>query len=109
MQEVFNLPGIVIYDNKVVKTSKIKSYIEKKKLSNYTVIYIDAPSEDFKILNRQLQELENKYLNIDPPKCKPKQDSSREYPYEYRINVNTILKEYSQEDLNNLKKWWNVD
>jgi len=44
----------------------------------------------------------------NPPKEKPKQEELREYPYKYRVNVNTVLMAYTEEDLNKLKKRWNI-
>lgn len=108
MQEIINKPGIIIYGGKIAKTSKVKGYIEKHKLENFSIIYIENPSEDFSELNKQLQELENKCKGIDPPKEKPKQDGLREHIYKYRINTNTVLEAYTKEDLDKLKKWWNI-
>ena len=39
---------------------------------------------------------------------KPKQEGLRECPYKYRINANTILEAYTEEDLNKLKRWHNI-
>lgn len=44
----------------------------------------------------------------NPPKEKPQQEGLRSYPYQYRINRNTVLMAYTEEDLNKLKKSWNV-
>ncbi len=41
-------------------------------------------------------------------KEKPKQEGLRECPYKYRVNANTVLAAYTEEDLNKLKKSWNV-
>ena len=41
-------------------------------------------------------------------KEKPKQEGLRECSYKYRINANTVLEAYTEDDLNLLKKWWNV-
>ena len=108
MQELYNRPGIIKYEGKISSSSKVKSFIEKRKITNYEVFYIDNPSADFKILNRQLQELLNKYEGKEPPKEKPKQEGLRECPFKYRVNANTVLEAYTQEDLDRLKKNWNL-
>lgn len=108
MQEIYNIPGVIKYDDKIFPSSKVKSFIEKKKITDYEVFYVENPSEDFKILNRQLQELVNKCSGKEPPKEKPKQEGLRECPYQYRVNRNTVLMAYTEEDLNKLKRWHNI-
>lgn len=108
MQDLYNIPGIIKHEGKVFSSSKIKSFIEKRNLTNYDIVYVQNPSEDFKILNRQLQELVNKHSGKEPPKEKPKQEGLRECPYQYRLNQNTVLMAYTEEDLNKLKKWHNI-
>lgn len=44
----------------------------------------------------------------NPPKEKSKQEELRKCPFKYRVNANTVLEAYTEEDLNKLKKWWNV-
>lgn len=105
--ELLSSPGIIITD-KITRTTKVKKFIEKNKLTDYKVIYLDNPSSNFKEVERSLKELENKYLGIEPPKEKPKQEGLRDYPYQYRINRNTVLMAYTEEDLNKLKKWHNI-
>ena len=41
-------------------------------------------------------------------KEKPKQDGLRECPFKYRVNANTVLMAYTQEDLDKLKKSWHI-
>lgn len=107
IQELLNTPGLVITD-KVTRTTKVKKFIEKNKLSNYKIIYLENPSADFKEVERSLKELENKYLGLGELKEKPKTEEQRPYTHTYRINRNTVLCAYSQEDLDKLKNWWNV-
>lgn len=108
MQELYNRPGVIKYEDKISSSSKVKSFIEKRKITDYEVFYIDSPSTDFKILNRQLQELLNKHEGKEPPKEKPKQEELRSCTYQYRVNANTVLMAYTQEDLDKLKKNWNL-
>lgn len=44
----------------------------------------------------------------DTSLTKPKQEGLRECPFQYRVNANTVLMAYTEEDLNKLKKSWNV-
>lgn len=106
--ELENVPGIIIVQNKVIRTTKVKKYIEKNKLINYKVVYLENPPEDFRIVERLLKELENKHLGLGELKEKPQQEGLRPCPYQYRVNANTILMAYTQEDLDKLKKNWNL-
>ena len=108
IDELLNAPGIIIVQNKVIRTTKVKKYIEKNKLINYKVVYLENPPEDFRTVERLLKELENKHLGLGELKEKPQQEGLRSYPYQYRINRNTVLMAYTEEDLNKLKKSWNV-
>lgn len=104
MIELYDLPGLVITD-KVSRTTKVKKFIQKNKLTLYSVLYLDKECKDFKEVERALKEMEANYLGEEPPKQKPKQEGPREYPYQYRINQNTVLMAYTEEDLSKLKKW----
>lgn len=44
----------------------------------------------------------------DTSLTKPKPEGLREYPFQYRVNANTVLQAYTQEDLDKLKSWWNI-
>lgn len=105
--ELMDFPGIIITD-KVTRTTKVKKFIEKNKLTNYKIIYLDNPPSDFREIERALKMLENNYLGIGPIKEKPKQEGLRDCPYKYRLNRNTVLEAYSEEDLNKLKQWHNI-
>lgn len=83
---------------------EIKAYpnIErlKKKFPNAKIIKL---VEDISTLPVELLNYQGVSI-----KEKPKQEGLRECPYQYRINRNTILMAYTEEDLNKLKKWYNV-
>ena len=83
---------------------EIKAYpnIErlKKKLPNAKIIKL---VEDISMLPVELLNYQGVSI-----KEKPKQEGLRECPYQYRINRNTVLMAYTEEDLNKLKKWHNV-
>ena len=69
----------------------------RKKFPNAKII------KEIKNINTIDQEL-LKYKGIFI-KEKPKPEGLREYPYQYRVNQNTVLMAYTEEDLNKLKKW----
>ena len=100
-----NSPGIIILPNKVVKTTKIKKWIDKNKPEIYSIIYLEPIPTDFRDVERGLKELENKYLGLGPIKEKEIRNNS-EYKYTLRINQNTVLCAYNLEQFNLLKKWY---
>lgn len=59
--ELLNKPGIIISD-KIIKTTKVKKYIDKNKISYSDIIYLEDIPSDFRELDRALVNLENKYL-----------------------------------------------
>lgn len=99
-------PGIIILPNKkVVRTTKIKKWIDKHKPIEYSITYLEPIPTDFRNVERGLKELENKHLGLDPIKTKEIRNSS-EYKYTLRINQNTILCAYNLEQFDLLKKWY---
>lgn len=106
MQELLNEPGIVIYNNKVTPTSKVKKFIEKNQLKEYSLKYVENPSPDFKILNKQLQDLVDEHLGIQRIKKPEIPKNNSEYEYTFRLNSNSVLCAHSKEDLDKLKKWY---
>ena len=83
---------------------EIKAYLNmerlKKKFPNAKIIKL---VEDISMLPVELLN----YQGVSV-KEKPKQEGLRECPYQYRLNQNTVLMAYTEEDLNKLKKWHNV-
>ena len=106
--ELYDKPGIIIVDDKVSRTTKVKKFVEKNKLTSYQIIYLEKECKDFKEVERALKELEANYLGETPPKEKPKPEGLRECPFKYRVNTNTVLEAFTQEDLDKLKSWWNI-
>lgn len=103
-----NKPGLIIFNNEPIVTTKVKKYIEKNKLSGYSVTYLDPIPADFKDVERALTELKNNFLGIktQPRKEVEKQD---QYKYTYRLNQNTVLCANNKEDFEKLKRWYNIN
>lgn len=72
----------------------------KKKFHNAKII---KEIDDVSSIDKELL----KYKGIEI-KEKPIVDGPREYTHTYRINKNTVLCAYSEEELNTLKSWYNV-
>lgn len=72
-----------------------------KKFPNAKII---KEVHDISSLDREL--LQYKGVKI---KEKPVFEDQRPYTHTYRINVNTVLCAYSQEELDKLKKNWNIN
>ena len=101
-----NLPGLIILsDNKTIRTTKVKKWIDKNKPIEYSITYLEPIPADFRDVERGLKELENKHLGLCPIKTKEVRNSY-EYKYTLRINQNTILCAYNLEQFNLLKKWY---
>lgn len=73
--ELYDNPGIIILDdNKIVRTTKIKKYITKNKINYKDIKYLENVSTDFREVERSLKELENNYLGLGPLKEKQQKD-----------------------------------
>ena len=104
-----NSPGIIILQDSIVKTTKVKKWLDKNTPEVFTVKYLDPIPTDFRDVEKGLKELENTLLGLGPIKEKPAFEGQRPYTHTYRVNVNTILCAYSQEDLDRLKANYNKD
>ena len=102
-----NTPGIIISPAGIVKTTKVKKWLDKNRISNYTVKYLDPIPEDFRLVEKSLQDMIDKEQGVTR-KEKPVFEDQRPYTHVYRVNSNTVLCAYSQEDLDALKKNWNI-
>ena len=102
-----NKPGLIVVNNEPIVTTKVKKYIEKNKLSDYSVTYLDPIPSDFKEVERGLTELKNNFLGIATQPRK-EQEKPAGYEYEYRLNTNTILCAHNLDDFNRLKMWYGI-
>lgn len=104
--DLMNMPGLIILNDKIVRTPKVKKWIDKNKPFNYRIQYLENPPTDRSAIERELKSLENKMLGIEekPKEVFPDNDCR----YEYRIRQNEILKAYTEEQMALLKKWYNI-
>lgn len=107
MQEIYDKPGLIVVNNEPIVTTKVKKYIEKNKLSDYSVTYLDPIPSDFKEVERGLTELKNNFLGIATQPRK-EQEKPVGYEYEHRLNTNTILCAHNLDDFNRLKMWYGI-
>lgn len=103
-----NTPGIIILPNGIVKTTKVKKWVDKNNPDNYTVKYLDPIPKDFRLVEKSLQDMIDKEQGITR-KEKPVFEDQRPYTHIYRVNTNTVLCAYSQDDLDRLKKNWKIN
>jgi hypothetical protein len=106
--ELKNNPGLVITPDVVKRTTKVKNFIEKKKLNTFKIVYLENPPVDYKELERALKEFEDKYTGKNVMQKEKEIFNNQSPKYEYRINCNTVLKAYTEEQFLLLKKWYNV-
>jgi hypothetical protein len=104
-----NLPGVIVMPDKTVRTTKVLKWLEKNKPNIFSIHYLDPVPADFRDVEKNLKELENTLLGLEPIKEKPVFEGQRPYTHTYRVNVNTVLCAYSQEELDKLKKSWNIN
>lgn len=104
-----NNPGIIILTNNIVKTTKVKKWLDKNKPESFTVKYLDPIPADFKEVEKGLQALIDQEQGIVKTKEQQIFPEQRPYTHTYRVNQNTVLVAYSQEDLDKLKKNWNIN
>lgn len=99
-----NTPGIIILPNTIIKTTKVKKWLDKNKPELFSVKYLNPIPSDFKEVEKSLQALIDQEQGVVKTKEKQILPEQRPYTHTYRINVNTILCAYSQEDLDRLKQ-----
>lgn len=107
--ELKDLPGVIVQDNKVTRTTKVKKWITKNNSTDYKIVYLDPIPDDFRLVEKELKKLENKIKGIETvEKVIVDQPYVREAPYKYRLSVNTILSAYNEKDLEELKKRYGI-
>ena len=104
-----NSPGIIILADGIVKTTKVKKWLDKNKPESFSVKYLDPIPNDFKEVEKALQALIDQEQGIVKTKEKQIFQDQRPYTHTYRVNQNTVLAAYSQEELDKLKKNWNIN
>lgn len=91
-------------------------------IENFDIFIVEFVNPNTPNLKEVLDNLEKKYIKkynsygengynefIESKNSKEKEKFIQtECKYEYRLNLNTILKAYNQEQLENLKKWYNI-
>ena len=104
-----NTPGIIILPNTIIKTTKVKKWLDKNKPESFSVKYLNPIPSDFKEVEKSLQALIDQEQGIVKTKEQQIFPEQRPYIHTYRVNQNTVLAAYSQEDLDKLKKNWNIN
>ena len=99
-----NTPGIIILPNTIIKTTKVKKWLDKNKPELFSVKYLNPIPSDFKEVEKSLQALIDQEQGVVKTKETQIFPEQRPYTHTYRVNVNTILCAYSQEDLDRLKQ-----
>ena len=104
--ELCDKPGVIIIGDEVIKTTKVKKWVLKKKPSDYNVKYVENSSNDFKEVERQLQFLVNDVKGItyqvkEKELFKPPEEEYK-YFYKYRANINTVYMAHDKESLQRL-------
>ena len=105
-----NIPCVIKFKANFYKVEKPNKFFNKhREMENDNVEfhYIDENITGMQEIAKALQKLEDSLKGIIREE-KPQQEGLRSYPYQYRINRNTVLMAYTEEDLNKLKKSWNV-
>ena len=78
----------------------VMSVLKNKDLYGYKII---KEIEDIKTIDQELIKYNGGMI-----KEKPQQEGLRPCTYQYKVNANTVLMAYTQEDLDKLKKNWNL-
>ena len=68
--ELFDKPGIIITNDAVYKTTKVKKWIKKNNPKEYSIKYLDIDTSNFKEVEYQLQKMVNDINGISTKKEK---------------------------------------
>ena len=117
--ELKDLPGVIIQGDKITRTTKVKKWISKNNPTNYKVEYLDPIPGNFRLIERELKNLENKIKGVEvKERVVDTHPYIKESPYVLRVRVNEIMtantkKEFEgllQSQFNDIKyrleKWW---
>lgn len=105
-----NTPCVIKFKANFYKVEKPNKFFNKhREMENDNVEfhYIDENITGMQEIAKALQKLEDSLKGIIREE-KPKQEELRSCTYQYRVNANTVLMAYTQEDLDKLKKNWNL-
>ena len=105
-----DVPCVIKYNNCLYKVEKPKKFFNKHREMNdgeVEFFYIDKTITGMREIAVALQKKEDDLNGI--VRAQNKQEGLRPWTHTYRVNRNTVLCAYSEEELNNLKKRYNVD
>ena len=105
--ELFDTPGIVITNDAVYKTTKVKKWIKKNNPKEYSIKYLDVDTSNFKEVEYQLQKMVNDINGIST-KEKIVEQEDGDYEYKIRIGLNEILCAHTKEQMQILKNWYGL-
>jgi hypothetical protein len=97
--------GIIEYDGVLHRTPNVEKFLGKHREMDKTKVILHLVPEHIinrADIDRALSEIEAK-LKGTTIKDRIVKDEPRPYTHTYRVNVNTVLCAYSQEDLDKLK------
>ena len=105
--ELFDKPGIIITNDAVYKTTKVKKWIKKNNPKEYSIKYLDVDTSDFKEVEYQLQKMVNDINGISTKEKKVEQEDG-DYEYKIRIVLNKTLCAHTKEQMQILKNWYGL-
>lgn len=106
--ELYDKPGLIIQNDTITRTTKVKKWVSKNKPIDYKILYLENPSVDFREVERELKNLEDSYLGKNTLKKEKEIFVESKPKYESRLNCNTVLIAYNDEQLALLKSWYNI-
>ena len=105
--ELFDKPGIIITNDAVYKTTKVKKWIKKNNPKEYSIKYLDVDTSNFKEVEYQLQKMVNDINGIST-KEKIVEQEDEDYKYKIRIGLNEALCAHTKEQMQILKNWYGL-
>ena len=105
--ELFDKPGIIITNDAVYKTTKVKKWIKKNNPKEYSIKYLDVDTSNFKEVECQLQKMVNDINGISTKEKLVEQEDS-DYKYKIRIGLNETLCAHTKEQMQILKNWYGL-